>query len=651
MKINNKLFNKKIFEKLENLNCFFDYLKISIASPKRIKYLAEKKLPNGKLIGEILNFNTLDFKTNLPINGGLFCQKIFGPIQNYKCACGKYNGLIFKKICEVCHVELTNSKIRKYRMGYINLNYPITHIWYLKNNPSYITLLLKLYDINICLSDIENIIYVNNKKKIHFKNKINELNLLKKNNIIFFGNEILKLALENINIKIEIKKLRSLLKNFYIKNNYNNKLIIQQIRILESFYITKTNPSWIILTKLPILPANLRPFLILENNKIVSTDINEIYKIIINRNLNLINNKKLLNLPLLIQNQEKISLQECIDILIDNKNLRQIKQFYINNNKLKSLTELLEGKYGRFRQYLLGKRVDFSARSIITVNPKLKLNQCGIPYDILFTLFNSFLLKELNNFNSINKIKNSFFKILKTNKAFIWNLISKLCKKYYILLNRAPTLHKFGIQTFESFITLDKTIHLHPLVCTGYNADFDGDQMALYLPLYKSSQLETKHMMKSSFNLISYANNNIVLKPTQEIILGYFYLTLMSNKNFSINKKIFNTENEALLFFYQKKITLHTSILINYSNNSYYKFKIYKKKLYIYNNKLKILFNIKKITFLKIYKNDKNNYFVITNIGILNIILIKKKYYILKNLILETTPGRLIFINNFNKLK
>jgi DNA-directed RNA polymerase subunit beta' len=651
MKINNNLFNKKIFENLENLNCFFDYLKISIASPKRIKYLAEKKLPNGNLIGELLNSNTLDFKTNLPINGGLFCQKIFGPIQNYKCACGKYNGLIFKKICEICNVELINSKVRKYRIGYINLNYPITHIWYLKNNPSYITLLLKLYDINISISDIENIIYSNHKKKINFENKLNELNLLKKNNIIFFGNEILKLALENINIKIEIKKLRSLLKNFYIRNNYNNKLIIQQIRILESFYITKTNPSWIILTKLPILPANLRPFLVLENNKIVSTDINEIYKIIINRNLNLINNKKLLNLPLLIKNQEKISLQECIDILIDNRNLREIKQFYINNNKLKSLTELLEGKYGRFRQYLLGKRVDFSARSIITVDPKLKLNQCGIPYDILFTLFNSFLLKELNTFNSIIKIKNSFFKIIKKNKPFIWNLISKLSKKYFILLNRAPTLHKFGIQAFESFITLDKSIHLHPLVCTGYNADFDGDQMAIYLPIYKSSQLETKYMMKSSFNLISYANNSIILKPTQEIILGYFYLTLMFNKNFFIDKKIFNTENDALSFFYQKKITLHTSILINYSNNSYYKFKILNKKLYIYNNKLKILFNIKKIKFLKIYKNNKNNYFVISNIGILNLILLKKKYYILKNLILETTPGRLLFINNFNKLK
>ena len=651
MKIINNFKNENLFDNT-NLNSFFDYLKINIASSKRIQFWAQKILPNGEIIGEILHSKTIDFKTNKPISNGLFCEKTFGPVTSYKCSCKKYKGSLLNKFCEICNVELTNSKIRKYRMGYINLTYPIVHKWFLKSVPNYLTILLKLFDLKITLSEIEKIIY--SKNNIMYLNKsyffLN--NLFNKSNINFFyGNELIKIALDSINLDLEINKLRKLLNaNLFSNIDINNqKIYIEQIRLLENFLITKIHPNSLILTTLPILPPSLRPFLKLENNKIVLTEINEFYRLIINRNLKLINIKYLKNLPLIIQIQERVALQEIIDLLINSDDLSETKNLYVNNNKIKSLTEILEGKFGHFRQYLLGKRVDFSARSIIIVNPQIRMNKCGLPYEILLELFMPFIIKELNKFNKLKKNNFLILDIINKRKPILWALINYFTKKYFILLNRAPTLHKYGIQSFNPFIVFDKAIHLHPLVCIGYNADFDGDQMAIYLPLYNSSQIELQYLMKSSTNLISSSNGFLIIKPTQEIIFGNFYLTLMLKNIKFNNKKIYNNENEALFSFYSKQINLHSSILIKYTLKNY-KFKFRKNKLFLYNN-LKLKLNIYKLKFLKIfYNNIYKKYYIITNIGILILLIIKKKYYIITNLIYETTPGRLIFNNNLKNL-
>jgi len=689
MKSNDEILElEKTLLKLENLHASFDYLRITIASPKRIRSWSERILPNGEVIGEVLKPETINFRSHQPEINGLFCEKIFGPIKNWKCKCGKYNGFILDKICEECQVEIIESRVRRYRMGYIDLTCPVTHLWYLKGVPNYLCVLLKCINKNIKVSDIEQIVYFkegerivtidnplysffypdknNNELKRFYTNNSNTTNELKENinNSNYLRNskiqkrrgaEIIKAALESINIKYEIKEARSFLHETAIKNINTivkpEKTVIRRIRILESFLATKTNPSWMILTTLPVLPPNLRPLLELESGRLVAADVNEIYRLIITRNQRLFDFIYNYIAPDLITVHSRKLLQEGVDSLIDNARLPKDKTFCLNNKALKSLTEILEGKQGRFRQSLLGKRVDYSGRSVIIVGPNLRLNQCGLPYEMATELFQPFLINELLKTKIKAPSHNTKLAhlIIKKNKPFIWNLLMLLTKRHSILLNRAPTLHRFGIQAFDPIIILGQAIHLHPLVCTGFNADFDGDQMAVHLPLYECSQLEAKTIMRPSYNVLSPSNGDVILKPTQDMVIGCYYLTLMISKNNFLIKKWFTNENEALSAFYQKKITIHTPILVRYS---FSKFKIKNEngKVKFFDTVTNLQSTQKDIVIYKIFQIEKKvkKFYLLTNIGILIAQSLDEKNYEITDLFLETTAGRLIFSLNFN---
>ena len=685
---------EKTLQKLENLHASFDYLRITIASPQRIKSWAERRLPSGEIVGEVLKPETINFRTHQPELHGLFCEKIFGPTKNWKCKCGKYNGFVLDKICEECQVEIIEARVRRYRMGYIDLTCPVTHLWYLKGVPNYLCILLKCFDEKLKVTEIEQVVYFKEgerdipndnplyqfiyPEKTHKKNELKKLlNNSEKPSLIsdsFFssfdkyrplrnsrpqkrrGTEIIKAALESINIRSEIKSSRNLVDDICLKNLNTtyipDKSIIRRIRILESFLATKTNPSWMILTVLPVLPPNLRPLLELESGRLVAADINEIYRLIITRNQRLFDFMYHFIAPDLITVHGRKLLQEGVDSLIDNARLAKDKTFCLNNKALKSLTEILEGKQGRFRQSLLGKRVDYSGRSVIIVGPNLRLNQCGLPYEMATELFQPFLINELLKTKIQAPSHNTKLAniIIKKNKPFIWSLLVELTKKYSILLNRAPTLHRFGIQAFDPVIILGQAIHLHPLVCTGFNADFDGDQMAVHLPLYESSQLEARTMMRPSFNVLSPSNGDVILKPTQDMVIGCYYLTLMINNNKSLLKKWFSNEKEALLAFYQKKITIHTPILVRYSLSNF-KIKTENGKIKFIDTLTNLNVNEREITIYKVFQsgNLSNKYYLITTIGILIAHYLNNDNYQLTELFLETTPGRLIFSINFKQ--
>jgi DNA-directed RNA polymerase subunit beta' len=687
MKSNQEILElEKALLKLESLHASFDYLKVTIASPKRIKNWAQRKLPSGQIVGEVLYPETINFRTHEPQKGGLFCEIIFGPTKNWKCKCGKYAGFLLDKICENCKVELIESRVRRYRMGYVDLHFPVTHLWYLKGIPRYLCILLRCFDEKLSLSDIEQIIYFkegdriispfnpllpffdSDFKTVHNQNDMAGLILQK-----FFkkkllpdkitsviekrsGTEIIKAALENINLSFEIKKARNFIENLRLKTLNTiiipDKGLMKRIRILESFLATKVDPSWMILTSLPVLPPTLRPLVELENGRLVAADINEIYRLLVIRNYRVLQFMKIPYTPDLIILHARKLLQEVVDSLIDNARVPKERTLCLNNKPLKSLTEILEGKQGRFRQSLLGKRVDYSGRSVIIVNPTLRLNQCGLPYEMLVELFQPFLINALLKTKIQAPSHNTKLAqlIIKKNKPFVWTLVENLTKNYSILLNRAPTLHRFGIQAFDPVLILGQAIHLHPLVCTGFNADFDGDQMAVHLPLYETSQLEARTLMRPCYNILSPSNGEVILKPTQDMVIGCYYLTLMLTKRTSFIQKWYSNENEALLAFYQKKINIHTSILVRYRLNEF-KVKIENGKLKFFETITDLQTNEKEIIIFKLYQvgNYYKKYFLVTNIGIFIAHQTNINTYQLTDIFLETTPGRLIFSINFKK--
>jgi DNA-directed RNA polymerase subunit beta' len=725
MKSNQEILElEKTLLQLENLHASFDYLRVTIASPKRIKNWSERILPTGEIVGEVLKPETINFRTHQPEINGLFCEKIFGPIKNWKCKCGKYNGFVLDKICDECNVEIIEARVRRYRMGYIDLTCPITHLWYLKGIPNYLRILLNCIDEKITLSDIEQVVYFREGERIidpenplfpFFKSprterEKNELEQIlnpnfqvqeteEEESFPYFdttskktgnmkkirakfgttkeaeykrsismkanlppkrrGSEIIRAALDAINIPLAIKKSRALINNLSLRTlntTYTpDKSLVRRIRILESFLATRTDPAWMVLTTLPVLPPNLRPLLELESGRLVAADINEIYRLIITRNQRLFDFLYSYTAPDLITVHGRKLLQEGIDSLIDNARLSKEKTFCLNNKALKSLTEILEGKQGRFRQSLLGKRVDYSGRSVIIVGPNLRLNQCGLPYEMATELFQPFLINQLLKTKIQPPSHNTKLAqiIIKKNKPFVWTLLTKLTKKYSILLNRAPTLHRFGIQAFDPVIILGQAIHLHPLVCTGFNADFDGDQMAVHLPLYEASQLEARTMMRPSYNVLSPSNGEVILKPTQDMVIGCYYLTLMITNNYYSVKKWFSNEKEALAAFYQKKVSIHTPILVRYSLGSF-KIKTEHGKIKFIDNITHLNTNEREISILKIFRIGKNSekYYLITTVGIFISRYFNENFYELTDLFLETTPGRLIFSNNFkNSIK
>ena len=792
---------KRMLAKLENLHASFDYVKITLASSKRIKKWSERLLPNGEVIGEVLLPETLNFRTNIPEDYGLFCEKIFGPINDWTCQCKRYSGFAINKICEQCSVEITESRVRRYRMGHIDLMTPISHIWYLKGTPSYILLFLKdleekamriekkIYRYKIkkentrraklnkkhkqlikdqpelrltklsikfpyplfTLKNLEEIIYFkqgekwqlrehhflnsffdqdlnydlrhffektfSKKKKIesfllqelkngfqpfsnnnltdkefltsvqadqkdleYLKKKRRQIGIESKKSWLEYtsrfplfkfenkfpysevkkkiiGGELIKTVLDSISLKEMIKEMREKLERRNVfsfpSGVKTDKSLLKRIRIYESFLASETHPSWMILTTIAVLPPNLRPLVELEGGLLVAADVNEIYRLIIIRNQRLFDFLYTFVAVELVIAQSKKLLQESVDSLIDNGRVAKDRRMTLNNKDLKGLTEILEGKEGRFRQSLLGKRVDYSGRSVIIVGPNLRLNQCGLPYKMGIELFEPFLLKQLfqTKFKSPNQNVRLANIIIRKNKPFVWELLVLLTKKYSILLNRAPTLHRFGVQAFDPILILGQAIHLHPLVCTGFNADFDGDQMAVHLPLYESTQLEAKTMMRPSYHVLSPSNGEVILKPTQDMVMGCYYLTLMISKEKPNLKKWFGNQQKAIDAFYQKKIDLHTPILVRYSH-VFFELKLEMNKLSLHNVQNGLEFTDCEILIKKTYclNSQLKTYAFITNIGIFLVYQNSFNSYQIQEFFLETSPGRLLFGLNFQKI-
>jgi len=531
------------------VNDTFEYVKISIASPDKIKKWSQRRIGNFIISCEVTRPETINYRTFKPEMDGLFCERIFGPVKNWECHCGKYKRIRNKNlICERCGVEVTESRIRRHRMAYINLMYPVTHIWYLQGLPSYLTLLLdttryKLKRI-IYFNDIEGLDTLQASKKLKETN----------------GSDLLIKLLNKLDLKLQINFSRIEIIN---ANNSRRERLIKRIRVLENFLSTGTNPNWMILSVLPILPAGLRPMVQLEGGRFATSDLNELYRRVITRNNRL---KRFFEIyaPDIIVRNEKRLLQEAVDALIDNGKCEK-KSVGLNTRPLKSLSDILAGKQGRFRQNLLGKRVDYSGRSIIVVDPYLKLNQCGLPYEMAIELFQPFLIYELI-YEGFAPNMQLAKKLISQNNLVLLKLITKILNGFPILLNRAPTLHRLGIQAFEPKIIEGRAIKLHPLVCPSFNADFDGDQMAIHLPLSIEAQTESYLLMLSPNNLMALTINEPIVLPSQDIVLGCHYLTILNNEN--IHKNYYFVDfDSAMTAFDQNIINLHSIIWVKYNGS------------------------------------------------------------------------------------
>nr|ALP86061.1 RNA polymerase beta' subunit [Phacus orbicularis] len=481
-----------------------NYIKINITSPQQILIWGERCLPNGKLIGKIKKPETIDYKTLKPINNGLFCEIIFGPIKNNECSCKLYKKIRLNSkektiICPNCQVQITTNKIRRYRMGFINLESIVTHPWYLQNTPSYIS--------NIILNKNYNDLNKLNSFKYYINRKVKNNYTLK-----YSGAEAIKILLRKIKT-INIKKLnQTILK---IKRNQTN---LKRLKVLNFFSETNTKLDWMIIKYLPVLPPDLRPILKMKDNNIITSDLNYIYNKIINSN-NKLELFKLMKVDNKIYNKEKILLKNAIETLINsNKNNKYFKN-------IKSISKIIKGKHGRIRENLLGKTVDYSARAVITIEPSLKLNECGIPLKILTEIFQSFLIKKLLKYKMAKNIKIAKIKLKTLNKNHMKNILKDITKNYPILLNRAPTLHRISLQAFNIKLTKTESIKLHPLVCAAFNADFDGDQMGIHIPLTLKSQCESRIFMLSLENILSPSTGKLIANASQDIVLGCYYLT------------------------------------------------------------------------------------------------------------------------------
>ena len=620
----------------------FDYIKIKLASPARIKQWGQRILPNGQIIGEVQKFETINYRTFKPEMDGLFCERIFGPNKSFECACGKYKQIRYEGlICNRCGVELTESRVRRHRMGHINLVYPVTHIWYINSRPNYMALLLeieqcekkidtgvpgeerplassqveatderiqriKLAALAYFIADDEITFYglhwdlqmyrksrrlgltgypmkpePKPKKSLTQYNTPNYLINATPNYLI--GTGLIKKELEKLNLVYEIKDTRNFIdycsrvlfkeEPFYQSSQWFRKWeqyriyklrdqAIKRIRILENLLATGSNPAWIVLSILPVLPPALRPMIQLEGGRFATSDLNELYRRVIIRNNRLV---KLLQFdaPQLIIRNEKRMLQEAVDTLIDNGKRGKVA-LSANNRPLKSLSDIIKGKHGRFRQNLLGKRVDYSGRSVIIVGPNLKLNQCGLPYEMAIELFQPFIIRGLIKQGLAGNMKVAK-NLIQRNEPLINPVLEKILENHPIFLNRAPTLHRLGIQAFEPTLVQGRAIKLHPLVCSAFNADFDGDQMAVHVPLSFEAQAECHMLMLAPYNFLSPANGTPIITPSQDMVLGCYYLTVNNIKHLLGSTHYFLSLEDVILAYDQNQIELHSSIWIKYN--------------------------------------------------------------------------------------
>jgi DNA-directed RNA polymerase subunit beta' len=500
----------------------FDQIKISIASPERIRSWS---------YGEIKKPETINYRTFKPERDGLFCARIFGPIKDYECLCGKYKRMKYRGIiCEKCGVEVTLSKVRRDRMGHIELASPVAHIWFLKSLPSRTGLLL-----DMTLKDLERVLYFENyvviepgltPLKLH--QLLNEEEYLKAQEdygeeqfTASIGAEALKTMLSAIDLGEEKERLRADLKE--TSSEARRKKLVKRLKLVEAFLESNSRPEWMILEVVPVIPPELRPLVPLDGGRFATSDLNDLYRRVINRNNRL---KRLIELraPDIIVRNEKRMLQEAVDALFDNGRRGRIITG-ANKRPLKSLSDMLKGKQGRFRQNLLGKRVDYSGRSVIVVGPELKLHQCGLPKKMALELFKPFIYSKLELYGLASTIK-AAKRMVEKERPEVWDILEEVIREHPVLLNRAPTLHRLGIQAFEPVLIEGKAIQLHPLVCTAFNADFDGDQMAVHVPLSLEAQLEARVLMMSTNNILSPANGKPIIVPSQDIVLGLYHMTM-----------------------------------------------------------------------------------------------------------------------------
>ncbi|UZQ53981.1 DNA-directed RNA polymerase subunit gamma [Trichothermofontia sichuanensis B231] len=567
----------------------FDYVKIGLASPERIRKWGERTLPNGQVVGEVTKPETINYRTLKPEMDGLFCERIFGPAKDWECHCGKYKRVRHRGIvCERCGVEVTESRVRRHRMGYIQLAAPVAHVWYLKGIPSYMSILL-----DMPLREVEQIVYFNayvvlnpgNAKEVGFD--LEEKKLLTEEQWheiedeiyredtrledeiyredtrlegveVGIGAEALQQLLDRIDLEAEAEQLREEIAN---SKGQKRAKLIKRLRVIDNFIATGAKPSWMILQVIPVIPPDLRPMVQLDGGRFATSDLNDLYRRVINRNNRLARLQEILAPEIIVRNEKRM-LQEAVDALIDNGR-RGRTVVGANNRPLKSLSDIIEGKQGRFRQNLLGKRVDYSGRSVIVVGPNLKIHQCGLPREMAIELFQPFVIHRLIRQGLVNNIK-AAKKLIQRGDPSVWEVLEEVIDGHPVLLNRAPTLHRLGIQAFEPILVEGRAIQLHPLVCPAFNADFDGDQMAVHVPLSLEAQAEARLLMLASNNIMSPATGRPIITPSQDMVLGCYYLTAENPKAQRDQDYYFASMDDVILAFEQEKIALHQYIWMRF---------------------------------------------------------------------------------------
>ncbi|MBR1533346.1 MAG: DNA-directed RNA polymerase subunit beta', partial [Ruminococcus sp.] len=535
----------------------FASIKIGLASPEMIREWS---------YGVVTRPETINYRTQKPEKDGLFCEKIFGPSKDWECHCGKYKKIRFKgKVCEKCGVEVTRAKVRRERMGHIELAAPVSHIWYFKTTPSRIGQMLE-----ITSKRLEEVLYftkyivIDPGKTELMKGQIltekDYSEMLDKYDEDDFKAGMGAEAIKELLKEIDLDKLSAELKAELADMPSSQKRIklLKRLEIVEAFRTSGTRPEWMILDVVPVIPPDIRPMVMLDGGRYATSDLNDLYRRVINRNNRL---KRMLELeaPDIIVRNEKRMLQEAVDALIDNgRHGRPVTG--PNNRAFKSLSDMLKGKQGRFRQNLLGKRVDYSGRSVIVVGPELKMYQCGLPKEMALELFKPFVMKRLVDTDPNINIKSARKKVDRAEDG-VWDALENVIKNHPVMLNRAPTLHRLGIQAFEPILVEGRAIKLHPLVCTAFNADFDGDQMAVHLPISAEAQAEARFLMLAANNLLKPADGRPVAVPTQDMILGSYYLTLQKDGEPG-EGKVFRDVNEAIMAYDQKLVSLHSAIKV-----------------------------------------------------------------------------------------
>src|SRR5436190_15686796 len=543
----------------------FDSIRISIASPEKILSWS---------YGEIKKPETINYRTFKPERDGLICARIFGPIKDYDCLCGKYKRMKYKGImCEKCSVEVTLSRVRRERMGHIELAAPVAHIWFLKSLPSRIGLLL-----DMTLKDLERILYFEyyvvlepGLTPLQDRQLLSEEEYLKAQDefggdsfTALIGAEAIREMLKTLDLERMAADLRKEIAES--TSDLKPKKLAKRLKLIEAFVQSGNKPEWMVLTVVPVIPPDLRPLVPLDGGRFATSDLNDLYRRVINRNNRL---KRLMELsaPDMIIRNEKRMLQEAVDALFDNgRRGRAITGQ--NRRPLKSLSDMLKGKTGRFRQNLLGKRVDYSGRSVIVVGPELRLHQCGLPKQMALELFKPFIYNKLEQRGFVATIK-AAKEMVEAKKPEVWDILEEVIKEHPVLLNRAPTLHRLGIQAFEPVLVEGKAIQVHPLVCFAFNADFDGDQMAVHIPLSSRAQVEARVLMLASRNILSPANGKPIVVPTQDIVLGAYYLTKERAETAGVATKgagrIFGSAEEVIFAHAAGMVDTHAPIRLRYS--------------------------------------------------------------------------------------